>query len=96
MLRQFVSMYSSSNLYDEYCLINVIFLSGLIYKVLDNEMGDEVLTPPFSFVFGPAFTYLYIISHYCNASESNFKVNLGIQDSLIHQKASNLVNSFLL
>ena len=58
-------------------------------------MGDQVLypPPPFSFVYGPGFTYLFIISHPCNASESNFKENLGIQDILIHQKSSNLVNS---
>ena len=32
-------------------------------------------TPPplLSFFYGPAFTYLCIISHHCNASESNFK-----------------------
>ena len=62
-------------------------------------MGDGVLfTPPplFSFVYGPAFTYLCTISHHCNASESNFKENLGIQDILIYQKSSNLVNSPLL
>ena len=29
--------------------------------------------PPFSFVYGPAFTYLCIISHQCNASENNSK-----------------------
>ena len=54
--------------------------------------------PPFlcSFVYGPAFTYLCFFSHQCNALESNFKENWGIQDSLIHQKASNLVNSLLL
>ena len=56
----------------------------------------KVLPPPFSFVYGPAFTYLCIISHHCNAPESNFKENLGIQDILIHQKSSNLVNSLLL
>ena len=44
-----------------------------------------VISTLFSFVYGPAFTYLRIISHYCNASESNFKENLGIQDILIHQ-----------
>ena len=60
-------------------------------------MGDEVLPPPlFSFIYGPAFTYLCIISHHCDASESNFKENLGMQDILIHQKSSNLVNSLLL
>ena len=37
--------------------------------------------------------YLCIISHHCNASESNFKENLGIQNILIHQK---IVNSLLL
>ena len=53
--------------------------------------------PHFSFVYnGPAFTYLCIISHHCNASESNFKENLGIQNILIHQKSSNLANSLLL
>ena len=59
-------------------------------------MGDEVLSPPFSFVYCPAFTYLCIISHHCNASESNFKENLGIQNILIHQKSSNLANSLIL
>ena len=44
-------------------------------------MGDEVLYPSFSFVYGPAFTYLCFFSHRCNASESNFKENLGVQDS---------------
>ena len=60
-------------------------------------MGDEMFYPPslFSFVYGPAFTYLCFSSHQCNASESNFKENLGIQDILIQQKASNLVNWIL-
>ena len=62
-------------------------------KNIGYEMGDEVLSPPpLSFVYGPAFTYLCIISLHCHASESNFKENLGIQDILIHQKSSNLVN----
>ena len=60
-------------------------------------MGDEMFYPPslFSFVYGPVFTYLCFFSHQYNASESNFKENLGIQDILIHQKASNLVHSLL-
>ena len=54
-------------------------------------------TPPlFSLVYGPVFTSLCIISQHCNASESNFKENLDIQDILIHQKSSHLVNSRLL
>ena len=57
-------------------------------------MGDKLLyPPPFSFVCGPAFTYLCIISHHFNTSESYFNENLSIQDILIHQKSSNLVNS---
>ena len=57
-------------------------------------MGDEMLYPPFfSFVYGPEFTNLCFFSHQCNASESTFKENLGIQDILIHQKASNFVNT---
>ena len=52
--------------------------------------------PPFSSVYDPAFTYLCIISRHCNVSESNFKENSGIQNILIHQKSSNLVNSLLL
>ena len=60
-------------------------------------MGDDVLyPPPPSFVYGPAFTYLCIISQQCNASKSNFKKNSGIQDILIHQKASILLNLLLL
>ena len=51
--------------------------------------------PLLSFVLSAAFTYLCIISHQCNASESNFKENLGVQDILIQQNASNLVNSLL-
>lgn len=51
---------------------------------------------PFSFVNGPAFTYLWIISHQFNVSESNFKENICIQNILINQKASKLVNSLLL
>ena len=51
--------------------------------------------PPFSFVYSPVFTYLCIISHQCNAYENNFKENLGFHDILIHQEASNLVNSLL-
>ena len=51
-------------------------------------MGDVVLSP-FYFVFGPAYTYLCIISHHRNASDSNFKENLVIQDILIYQKSSN-------
>ena len=60
-------------------------------------MGDEAVPHPhpFSFVYGPAFTYLCIISHQCNAPESYFKENLGIQDISMHQKASNIVNSLL-
>ena len=67
-------------------------MSGLVQKVLDTEMGDEVLYPPFSFVYDPAFTYC--ASSHCNVSESNFKENLGIQNFLIHQKASNIINPF--
>ena len=61
-------------------------------------MGDQVLYPPplFFRLDDPAFTYLCIISHHCNASESYFKENLGIHDILIHQKSPNLVNSLLL
>ena len=51
--------------------------------------------PPLPFVYSPVFTYLCIISHQCNASESYFKENLGFQDILIHQEALNLVNSLL-
>ena len=54
-----------------------------------------MLPPPFYFVFSPVFTYLCIISHQCNAYENNFKENLGFHDILIHQEASNLVNSYL-
>ena len=57
-------------------------------------MGDVVLSP-FYFVFRPAYTYLCIISHQCNASDSNFKEKLGIQDILILQTSSNLINSLL-
>ena len=83
------------------CLKSVLFLSGFVQKILDNEMKWETRcnTPPpspFSFVYGLAFTYLGIISHHCNASESNFKENLDIQHNLIHQKSSNLVNLHLL
>ena len=53
-------------------------------------------TPLDSFVYGPASTYLSIISRQCNVPESYFKENLGSQDNLIHHKASNLVNSLLL
>ena len=58
-------------------------------------MGDELLylLPLFSFVYGPAFTYLCIISHQCNAFKSNFKENMNI---LIPRKASDLGNSLLL
>ena len=59
-------------------------------------MGDEVLPPPFfSFVYGPVFTYLCIISHQCNAFKSNFEENFGVRDILIQQNASNLGNSVL-
>ena len=54
-------------------------------------MGDEVLPPPL--FLSSMFTYLYIISHQCNASESNFKEYLGVQDILIHQKACLLYTS---
>ena len=50
----------------------------------------------FSFVYGPASTYLCIISHQCYASESNFKLNIGIQNIWIHQQDSNFVTSLLL
>ena len=66
----------------------------LSIKVLDNEMGDGCFH--LFFVYDPSFIYLCIISHQCNASESNFKENLGIQDILGHQKALNLVNSLFL
>ena len=60
-------------------------------------MGDKVLPRSlFSCLYGPAFTYLCIISHRCSASKSNFKENLCTQDILIHKKASNLVNEVLL
>ena len=54
------------------------------YQIM--KLQTMCYTPPFSFVYGPAFTYLCIISHQRNASNSNFKENLGIQDILIHQK----------
>ena len=50
-------------------------------------MGEEML----SFVYGVHL----LVSYECNASESDFKENLGIQDILIHQKAPNLKNSLL-
>ena len=73
---QFVSMCSSSSSFDKENTTNIVykilfFMSGLVQKVLDTEMGDEVLYPPFSFVYDPAFTYC--ASSHCNVSESNFK-----------------------
>ena len=50
----------------------------------------------FYFVYGPASTYMYIISHQCNEFESDFKQKKGIQNILIHQQASYLVTSLLL
>ena len=82
--------------YDEYCLKNVIFLSGFSIKSIRWWNGRRDVIPPHSFVYGPAFTHLCVISYQCNASESDFKENLGIQHILIHQKASNLENSLLL
>ena len=69
------------------------FLSGLYEKYWIWNGRRGVISSPLSFVYGPAFTYLSIISLHCHASESNFKENLGIQDILIHQNSSNLVNS---
>ena len=66
-------------------------------QILDNKMGDEVTPPPFFFIVDdPAFTYLCIIAHHCNASESYFKEKSCIRDILINQKSSNLVNSLFL
>ena len=57
-------------------------------------MGDEVLYPPPLFLLSEAQRSLACaISHHCDVSKSDFKENLGIQDILIHQKSSNLVNS---
>ena len=56
-------------------------------------MGDKVLFPPPPFLTSMAQLSL---THQCNASQNNFKENLGIQDILIHQNASNLVISLLL
>ena len=55
-------MCSSSSSFDKENTTNIVykilfFMSGLVQKVLDTEMGDEVLYPPFSFVYDPAFTY---------------------------------------
>ena len=36
--------------------------------------------PPLFFVYDPVSTYVYIISHQCYASESDFKENIGIQN----------------
>ena len=93
-------MDSSSSLFDmentKILSKNVIFLSDLVEKVLDKEMGDAVFIPPFSFVYGPAFICLCIISHQCNASESIFIENVDIQDILIHQKTFTFsIHSFL-
>ena len=52
--------------------------------------------PPIFFPLLRNVTYLCLISHLCNASESYFKENLGIHDILIDQKSLNLVNSLLL
>ena len=65
----------------KYWLKSVIFLSGLVKKVW-NGRWDVTPPPPFSFVYGQAFLYLCIFSHQCNASESNFKENLGISFKL--------------
>ena len=57
-------------------------MSGLVEKVLDNEMGDEALPPPpFSYVYGPAFTYLYIISHHMRLRVISKKIQVSMQPS---------------
>ena len=53
-----------------------------------------MLPPPSFFRLWPS-VHLCIIAHQCNASESKFKENLDFQDILIHQEASNFVNSLL-
>ena len=81
---------------ERHCLKMVFFCTVWNKKYLIMKWETRCYTPSFSFVYGPAFTYLRIISHHCNASERNFKENLSIQDILIHQKSSNLENSLLL
>ena len=81
-------------MYDKFRLKKCYFIVSLGIKILDNEMGDEVLSP-FSFVYGPAFIYLCIISHHCNACESN-KKNPIRYPRHFHQKSSDIVNSLLL
>ena len=64
------------------------FSCQALYKrhwIMKWNQRRGVIASPLSFVYGPAVTYLRIISHHCNASESNFKENLGIRDILIHQ-----------
>ena len=98
----FVIMNIWQGKYDEYCLKNIIYFVvrlGIksiryMYVVIWETRCTSPL--PFSFVHAPAFIYFSVLSNQCNVLESNFKENLGIQDFLIHQKASNLVNSLLI
>ena len=103
--RQFASMYySSSGSFDKENTTNIMskkvsFSCQALYKKYCTMKWNGrrgVITPSLFFRLWRSVTYLCIISHNCNASESNFKENLGIQDILIHQKSSNLVNSLLL
>ena len=97
--QQFVSINSSSSSFDKENTTNIVKKMYFFYqtwykKYLDNEMGDEVLSPLF-FHLWPS-VHLCIISHHYNASESYFKEILRIRDILIHHKSLNLVNSLLL
>ena len=84
-------MYFSFSSFDKENTSNIMskkcpFSCQALYKrywIMKWNGRRGVITP--LFVYDPAFTYLRFISHHCNASESNFKDNLGIQDILIHQ-----------
>ena len=74
--------------------INFLVRIGIKIKMI---WETRCCTPSlFSFVYSPASTYLCIISHQCYASESNFKLNIVIQNIWIHQQASYLVTSLFL
>lgn len=76
--------------------ITLVFLSGLVQNILNNEMGEEV-TPWDSFLYGPAFTNLCmcIITYQSKVPQRHSKENVAIQNSSINEQISNLINSLI-
>ena len=83
----FLIQFISEGKYDEYFLKMYFSVRLGIKKYGIMKWETRCYTPPPSFhslIYCPGLTYICIISHHCNATESNFNENFGILDILIH------------